>query len=276
MNEEKDFPSISIVIPAYNEMENVEKLSRKLEMVLKEMGCPFEILFVNDGSRDRTLERLIFLMKEIPELKIIDLKENYGQTPATLAGFRDASGEIIITMDSDLQHYPGDIPRMVRKLVQGYDCVGSWRYDRRKERFGKRMPSGVSNFLAKHLTGTHIHDFGSGFKAYRRECVQDIELYGSFHRYIPAIVRDRGFKVGEIRIDWRERIGGKTKYGASRLIKGMRDLFFISLTTRFKRYLGTGLIARLMIKVNYDGGRPTYTIKKKYGFARNPEIQQNL
>lgn len=255
-----------MVIPAYNEEENVEILAGELKKVLDGMGRPFEIIFVNDGSTDGTLGRLLSLKKEIPELKVIELAENSGQTAATLAGFRNASGKIIVTMDSDLQHYPEDIPRIVEKIEEGYDSVGSWRYDRKKERFGKRVPSKISNILAYHLTGTHIHDFGSGFKAYKRECVEGLTLYGSFHRYIPAIVKDRGFKVGEIRIEWRERYGGKTKYGNSRLVKGMRDLIFISLSTRFKRWPLARLITRLMIKVNYDGGRPIYSIKKRYGF----------
>lgn len=259
-------PYISMVIPVYNEEANVEVLAKELKRVLDDMGKFFEIIFVDDGSTDSTLARLLMLRKDIPELKVIELMKNSGQTAATLAGFRNSSGDIIVTMDGDLQHYPEDIPRIVKMVEDGYDCVGSWRYDRKNERFGKRIPSKISNFLAYHLTGTHIHDFGSGFKAYRKECVDGLILYGSFHRYIPALVKDKGFKVGEIRIQWRERYGGKTKYGSSRLVKGMRDLIFISLSTRFKGLPLARFITRLMLKVNYDGGRPIYRIKKKYGF----------
>jgi len=259
-------PSISVVIPAYNELENVEKLTRDLNKVLEGMGNPYEIIFVNDSSTDGTLEKLLSLCEEFPYLKIIDLRENSGQTAATLAGFHNAENDIIVTMDSDLQHFPEDIPRIVGKITDGFDCVGSWRFDRKHERFGKRVPSKISNILAYHLTGTHIHDFGSGFKAYRRKCVEEIQLFGSFHRYIPAIVRDRGFEVGEIRIEWRERFGGKTKYGSSRLIKGLRDLFFISITTRLKRVPCMELLANLMIKINYDSGRPIYRVNRRFGF----------
>ncbi len=259
-------PSVSIVIPAFNEVENVEKLAKDINEVLAPAFDIFEIIFVNDGSTDDTLQLLESLIPAIPELRIIDLAENAGQTAATLAGFHNASGDILVSMDSDLQHFPEDIPIIVTELLSGYDCVGSWRFDRKTERIGKRIPSKISNILAFHLTGTHIHDFGSGFKAYRRECVSDIQLYGSFHRYIPAIIRDRGYRVGEIRIEWRERYGGKTKYGTSRIIKGLRDLFYISITTRFKQIPGSRLLAKLMVKVNYDAGRPTYVVKKKINF----------
>ena len=256
--------SISVVIPAFNEVENVEKLSLELQVVLDGIGSDYEIIFVNDGSNDGTLEKLHSLKERIDQLIIVDLVENSGQTAATLAGFHNSSKDIIVSMDSDLQHYPEDIPAIVNEVKRGYDCVGSWRYDRTTERFGKRFPSKISNILAYHLTGTHIHDFGSGFKAYRRECVETIQLYGSFHRYIPAIVKDQGYTVNEIRIEWRERYGGKTKYGSSRLIKGLRDLFFISLTTRFKSFPGASLLAKLMIKINYDGGKMIYQIRKVY------------
>lgn len=257
---------ISLVIPAFNEEENVEKLSRDLNNVLIELGDPFEIIFVNDGSKDNTMNILKKIRTEISQIKILDLLSNSGQTAATLAGFENSSGDIIITMDSDLQHYPEDIPAMIAKLDEGWDCVGSWRYDRKSEKFGKRFPSKISNILAFWLTGTMIHDFGSGFKAYRSECVKGLQLYGSFHRYIPAIVQDNGFTVSEIRIEWRERYGGKTKYGTSRLIKGIRDLIFIALSTRFKRVPGTKFLRNLMIKVNYDHGRPTFKVKDRIGF----------
>lgn len=266
MNGEEAMRMISLVIPAFNEEENVEILSRALNKILIDMRNPFEIIFVNDGSTDETVNILQALRTEIPEIKIIDLLENSGQTAATLAGFENATGDIIITMDSDLQHYPEDIPAMINKLDEGSDCVGSWRYDRKTEKFGKRFPSKISNILAFWLTGTKIHDFGSGFKAYKSECVKGLQLYGSFHRYIPAIVQDNGFNVSEIRIEWRERYGGKTKYGTSRLIKGIRDLIFIALTTRFKKIPGTKFLKNLMIKVNYDHGRPTYEVKERIGF----------
>jgi glycosyltransferase involved in cell wall biosynthesis len=266
MNGSTEPGSIAVVIPSFNEEDNVEKLSHDLLDVLSGMGRQFEIIFVNDGSTDRTLPLLEGLISDHPEIRVIDLEFNAGQTAATLAGFHNATGDIIVSMDSDLQHFPEDIPKIVQAVETGFDCIGSWRYDRKTERFGKRFPSKVSNILAYHLTGTHIHDFGSGFKAYRRECVKDIQLYGSFHRYIPAIIRDRGFTVSEIRIDWRERYGGKTKYGSSRILKGLRDLFFISITTRFKRVPGTQFLAKLMLKVNYDGGRPTYIVRNKINF----------
>ena len=258
--------SLSIVIPAYNEEENVGKLAHDLVAVLSTTGREYEIIFINDGSTDSTLAKLEGLIPSIPNIRVIDLLHNAGQTAATLAGFHNSSNQVIVSMDSDLQHYPEDIPKIVQALESGYDCIGSWRYDRKNERIGKRLPSKISNILAYHLTGTHIHDFGSGFKAYRNECVHDIELFGSFHRYIPAIIQDRGYRVSEIRIDWRERYGGKTKYGSSRLLKGLRDLFYIALTTRFKRVPGSCFLAQLMVKVNYDGGRPTYAVRKLINF----------
>ena len=261
-------PILSIVIPAYNEEDNVEKMVHDLSAVLGPMGHEHEIIFVNDGSTDATLPRLLGMIPSFPAVRVIDLACNSGQTAATLAGFHHATGGIVITMDGDLQHYPEDIPKMVDAIESGYHCIGSWRYDRSHERFGKRVPSKISNILALHLTGTRIHDFGSGFKAYRIECVRDLELYGSFHRYIPAIIRHRGYRVSEIRIHWRERYGGKTKYGSSRLLKGLRDLLYISITTRFRRVPGSRFLAGLMVKVNYDGGRPTYTVRELYNFPQ--------
>lgn len=273
MESSPDTPAISIVIPAYNEVENVEKLAMDIRNVLAPLPNHFEIIFVNDGSTDGTLERLKETIVLVPEMKIIDLRENSGQTAATLAGFHNAGGDVVVTMDGDLQHYPEDIPVIVEKLLSGYDCIGSWRYDRKDERFGKRIPSRISNILAYYLTGTHIHDFGSGFKAYRAECVRDITLYGSFHRYIPAIIQDRGYRVSQIRIDWRERYGGKTKYGSSRLIKGLRDLLYIAVTTRFKQVPGAKFLAGLMVKVNYDAGRPTYEIAQRINFPTSSDIR---
>jgi glycosyltransferase involved in cell wall biosynthesis len=194
------------------------------------------------------------------------LAYNSGQTAGTLAGIRNSTGDAVITMDADLQHHPQDIPKVLELLNKGHAVVSSWRYDRADEPAGKRIPSRISNSLARLMTGVPAHDFGSGFKGYYAPRLSELILYGSFHRYIPALILQPQDTLGEVRIDYRDRIGGKTKYGATRILKGVRDLIYITMITRFKGNIFANLWASFMVYLHYDQGRDTYRIASKIGF----------
>ncbi len=213
---------ISIVIPTYNEEGNVKKLHQKLKQVEKKNNLNFEIIFVNDGSGDRTLEKL----KQLTELKIVNFRKNFGQTAAMDAGIKNSTGEIIITMDADLQNDPEDIPKLLNKLEEGYDVVAGWRYDR-KDDFMKNFVSRGANRLRSLLVKDGVHDSGCTLKAFRKECFKDLDLYGEMHRFIPGLLRIKGFKVTEIKVKHHPRRAGVTKYGPKRIIKGFLDMLSI-------------------------------------------------
>jgi len=219
---------ISIVIPAFNEAENVEKLYSELVSALKRTSKNREIIFIDDGSRDNTFAKLEKIAKKDRTVKIVKFTRNFGQTAALLAGFKKAKGNVIVSMDADLQNDPSDIPRLLKKLNEGYDVVCGWRANR-KDSFGKVISSKFSNWLMGFLMDLSIHDSGCTLRAYRRETVNDLDICGETHRYIPAIIASQGFKVAEIPVNHRKRFRGKTKYGLTRLPKGLLDL----LTLKF-------------------------------------------
>lgn len=229
MNNSKVSPEISIVVPFYNEEDNVEELYRRLKEVLDHLGRSYELVFVDDGSNDRTPEILQRLYEQDEKVKIIRLRRNFGQTAALQAGFDHAQGEIIISMDGDLQHDPADIPAFLSKLEEGYDIVSGWRKRRVDSLFFRRLPSWIANRLMRWLSGVPIHDFGTTFKAYRREVVKGIQLYGELHRFIPALISRTGFKITEIPIRNIVRQKGKSKYGLGRV----RRVFFDLMTVKF-------------------------------------------
>ena len=227
---------LTVVVPMKDEKENVEELAERLIAVLDDLGVSYEVLLVDDGSSDDTFGEVRRLHRKHRSLGGIKLSKNYGQTIATRAGIEHSRGKVIITMDGDLEHSPEDIPRLLEMINQGYDVVSTWRHDRWKERFGKRVPSRISNFLARLMTEVPAHDFGSGFKAYKRDALQDIPLYGSFHRYVLALVLyGRDYRFGEVKIDYRSRRRGRTKYSAKRLVKGVIDLTYISFYVRLRK-----------------------------------------
>ncbi|MBI4439878.1 glycosyltransferase family 2 protein [Candidatus Woesearchaeota archaeon] len=221
---------ISIVVPAYNEWENIPLLHKSLADVLR--GKDYEVVFVDDGSKDRTFEVIERLHAQDKHVKCVRFRKNFGQTAAFDAGIKMASGKVIVTMDADLQNDPNDIPRLIQKLGEGYDCVSGWRASRR-DPLGKRVTSVLANSFRKLLTGEKIHDSGCSLKAYRRDCFVNLDLFGETHRFIPAILLWRGFKVGEIKVNHLPRKHGKTKYGIGRVLRGFLDLLIVKFWMQY-------------------------------------------
>jgi len=224
---------LSVVIPAYNEEGSVGPLYEELREVLSASGRSYEIIFVDDGSTDATFERLRALHEQDPTVKIVKFRSNFGQSAAMKAGFDHAGGEVIVTMDADLQNDPHDIPRLLEKMESDdLDVVCGWRYNRH-DPISKKVFSKFANALRKTLTHETIHDSGCTLRAYRRECVNDLELYGELHRYIPAMLLWKGYHVGEIETNHRDRSFGKSKYNWARLVKGFLDLLVITFWQRY-------------------------------------------
>lgn len=212
---------LSIVLPVYNEEENIAPLYKELKSVLNKINESYEIIFVDDGSTDKSFE----LMKKLKDknIKIIKFRKNFGQSAALQAGFDNCKGELVVSMDSDLQNDPGDIPKLIEKLKEGYDCVCGWRY-KRKDSFSKKVLSKIASLMRKPFIGTQLHDFGCTLRVYKKEGVRELELYGEMHRYIPAILSWKGYRVTEIKVNHRKRVNGKTKYDGKRVIKGFVDM----------------------------------------------------
>ena len=220
---------LSIVVPFFNEEENVDEMHARLREVLDKMGRTYEIIFIDDGSSDKTYAHLQEIYKKDEHVVLVKLRRNFGQTPALQAGFDQARGEVIISMDGDLQHDPAEIPQFLAKLEEGFDIVSGWRKDRKDNAVLRKFPSWVANRMMKKLVKVQIHDFGTTYKAYRREVVQTIHLYGELHRFIPALISREGFKITELPISNIVRLRGKSKYGLSRV----RRVFFDLMTVKF-------------------------------------------
>ena len=216
---------LSIVIPMFNEVEVVGKLYDKLIDSLNSLNKEYEIIFVNDGSTDNTLENLLKVKEKDKRVKIVNLMGNFGQTAALSAGFDLASGDIIVSMDGDLQDDPTDILALIEKFDEGYDIVSGWRKERKENLFIRRIPSIVANKLLARISGVNIHDFGATMKAYRAEVIKNIKLYGDFHRFIPALAVDMRVKIGEVIIKNHKRPYGTSKYGFKRTFTVFFDLF---------------------------------------------------
>jgi glycosyltransferase involved in cell wall biosynthesis len=225
----------SIVVPFHNEEENVTVLYARLKQVMEQVGDSFELVLVDDGSNDRTYKLLEEIAAVDSRVLVVKLRRNFGQTSALAAGFDHASGEFVLAMDGDLQHDPNDIPSFIEKLEEGYDVVSGWRKERIDNFLMRRVPSGCANWLMARLSGVNIHDFGTTFKAYRREVIQSIPLYGEMHRFIPALASWHGASICEIPIRNQNRERGRSHYGIGRTFR----VFFDLLTIRFLlRYMG--------------------------------------
>ena len=242
---------ISVVVPLYNEEDNVQLLYEEINGVLDTMAEQAEIVFVDDGSRDRTLAKLEAIQADDDHVRVVSLRRNFGQTAAMTAGFDHARGGVIITMDGDLQNDPHDIPQLVGKLNEGYDVVTGWRHDRQDAFLSRRLPSQLANRLISWVTGVGLHDYGCTLKAFRREVIDNINLYGEMHRFIPAIASGMGISFTEVKVNHRARRFGTSKYGISRTIRVVLDLitvkFMLSYATRPLHVFGTvGVVSSLL------------------------------
>ena len=227
---------LSVVIPLYNEEETVESLYDELSPVMESLGLSYEVIIIDDGSQDRSFAHLKTVHERDPRWKIIRFRRNYGQTAGLAAGFNAAAGEVVITLDADLQNDPRDIPKLLAKLDDGYDIVSGWRKDRKEPFLTRRLPSMTANRLISVSTGVALHDYGCTLKAYRSVVVKNIHLYGELHRFIPAVASSIGVSVAEVPVNDRARKFGKSKYGIMRTFRVLLDLitvrFILSYSTR--------------------------------------------
>ncbi len=223
---------ISITIPIYNEREAITPLFAKICEVMNRLGKPYEVIFVNDGSSDGSSDVLDQLASTHPQAKIIHFRRNFGQTAAMMAGFDYASGEIIIPMDGDYQNDPEDIPRMLVKLEEGYDVCSGWRRDRQDNALQRNIPSMMANKLISFISGVRLHDFGCSLKAYRRDVIEGVRLYGEMHRFLPIYTKWHGARITELPVNHFARRTGKSKYGLERVLKVILDLMVVKFLDR--------------------------------------------
>jgi glycosyltransferase involved in cell wall biosynthesis len=224
--------TVSVVIPLYNEEENVQVLNEKLTETLKSMDSDYEIVYVDDGSTDNTLQLLEEIQKKDDKVVVLCLRRNFGQTAAFAAGFDFARGDVVVTMDGDLQNDPKDIPRLL-ELIKDYDLVSGWRKKRQDTFITRRLPSIIANWLISKVTGVGLHDYGCSLKAYRREVIKNLKLYGEMHRFIPAVASWYGVKIAEVETTHHPRLLGKSKYGISRTIRVLLDLITVKFLQSF-------------------------------------------
>jgi glycosyltransferase involved in cell wall biosynthesis len=239
---------LSLVIPVYNEATNLPELHREITEACQNLKKSYEIIFVDDGSEDGSLLVCKQLLKKDPRIRIIQLRKNFGQTAALSAGFDYARGNIIITMDADLQNDPQDLGLMIAKIEEGYDLVSGWRVKRKDRFITRRLPSILANWLISRMTRVKLHDYGCTLKAFRREIIKHIKLYGELHRFIPAIASNVGVSIAEVKVNHRKRRHGKSKYSVWRFPKVILDLltvkFLLSYSTRPLQIFGIlGLIS---------------------------------
>jgi len=257
-------PRLSIVVPVYNEEANVDELYQR---IVSAVADPAEFIFVDDGSRDGTHARLCEIAADDPRVRVIRFRRNFGQTAALSAGIDHARGEIIVPMDGDLQNDPRDIPRLLAKLDEGYDVVSGWRIHR-KDSLGKRLPSVLANRLISWISGVRLHDYGCSLKAYRRDVLEDVRLYGEMHRFVPIYASWQGARVTELPVDHHPRTRGRSNYGIERTLKVVLDLvvvkFFSSYATKpihvfggfgFLSFLLSLFAFALMVYFKFWGGK---------------------
>ena len=218
-------PELSIVLPMYNEVENVVPLLGEIEAALG--NTTFEVIAVDDGSRDGTRELLKKLTQEKSYLRVVLFRRNSGQSAAFDAGFRHATGRVVVTMDADRQNDPNDVLRLVKKLDDGFDVVTGWRKDRKDGMFLRKVPSKIANWFIRKVTGTEVHDLGCSLKVYKREITDEIRLYGEMHRFLVVLAEHQGARVGEVEVNHRARVAGVSKYGLSRTVKVLLDLLTV-------------------------------------------------
>ncbi|MFA6587743.1 MAG: glycosyltransferase family 2 protein [Patescibacteria group bacterium] len=226
--------SISFIAPAFNEKDSLPELISELHQAGKNLNIPYEIIIVDDGSTDGSFDYLKLKTKEDKKLHVICHRRNLGKAAALHSAFQQAKGEIFITLDSDLQNDPNEIPKMLEKMAEGYDVVSGWKFDR-PDNLEKRLPSKFFNFITRKLSGLKLHDFNSAIKIYIREAAKSLKLYGELHRYIPVLLNSQGFKIAEIPTHTRPRKYGETKYKGKRYLRGMLDLITVLFLTKYNR-----------------------------------------
>ena len=224
---------LSVVVPIYNEAESIPQLVEAIASCLQQNQLNYEIIFVDDGSRDGSTDILCQLARTRDDLKAVILRRNYGQTPAMAAGFNHAQGKIIVTLDGDLQNDPADITHLLAKLNEGYDLVSGWRKQRQDDALTRLLPSKIANWVIGKITGVQLHDYGCSLKAYRSELVADINLYGELHRFLPALAYIEGARIAEIPVRHHARRYGKTKYGLGRTFRVLMDLLTVLFMDKF-------------------------------------------
>jgi len=242
---------LSIVVPILNERENLEPLFARLGEALASLSCDYEIIAVDDGSTDGSFAVLERLHQADPRIKVVRFRRNFGQTAAFAAGFDRARGEVVITIDADLQNDPADIPRLLDKMAEGYDVVSGWRKNRQDRFLNRKLPSMIANRLISIVTGVHLHDYGCSLKAYQRDVVKNVRLYGELHRFIPALASWMGISVAELPVAHNPRRFGRSKYGLSRTVRVVLDLltvrFMLSYSARpMQLFGGVGLLAFIL------------------------------
>jgi len=258
---------LSIVIPIHNEEHSILPLYDRLTAVLEPLQRPYEILFVDDASNDRSFELLANLVETDGHLKVIRLRRNFGQTAALSAGFHEAKGDVVVAMDGDLQHAPEDIPALLAKIDEGYDIASGWRKNRVDNALSRKLPSRIANWLMAKASGIDLRDFGTTFKAYRAEVLKDVNLYGELHRFIPALASFYGARIAEVPIQSTRRVSGGSHYGIGRTFRVMFDIltikFMLKYFTRPMHFFGSiGLAATTL-----GGGIMGYlAVKKLLGY----------
>jgi len=239
-------PYLSVVIPLYNEEAAIDELYRQLTDALEAYGRPYEVIVADDGSTDGSFEKLRAIHERDPRWRVVRFRRNFGQTAGFVAGFHRARGEVVITIDADLQNDPADIPKLMAKIEEGYDIVSGWRVDRKDTFLTRKLPSMMANWLISRSTNVHLHDYGCSLKAYRADVVKNIHLYGELHRFIPAVAASYGVRVTEIPVNHRAREHGTSKYGITRTFRVILDLitvyFLLGYSTRpIQIFGGVGL-----------------------------------
>ena len=260
--------TLSIVVPVYDEEQNLVPLTDQLLATLTDLGRDFEIVFINDGSTDGSADVLDELAAGDERIRVVHFKRNFGQTSAMMAGLDFASGDIIIPIDADLQNDPADIPRLLERLDEGYDVVSGWRKDRKDDTLRRNLPSWIANRIISRISGVRLHDYGCTLKAYRRSIVEDIRLYGEMHRFLPVYASWSGARTTELPVNHHPRTAGRSKYGLKRVIKVPLDLLVVKFLGDYSQkpiyvFGGFGLISHalalltfaLMIYYKFWGGK---------------------
>jgi glycosyltransferase involved in cell wall biosynthesis len=266
--------TLSILIPVFNEEGNISLLHDRLTSTLKKTGRSYEVIFIDDGSTDGTLEALLDISRKNPNLKVISFTRNFGQTAALSAGIDSSRGDIIIPMDGDLQNDPEDILTLLQKIEEGYDVVSGWRKDRKDRFLTRRLPSMIANKIISWIGGVHLHDYGCTLKAYRRDILKNIKLYGEMHRFIPIYAQWIGARVSEIPVRHFPRGSGLSKYGMSRVFKVILDLMVVKFLLSYSQkpiYVFGGMGLLMILGAFISGGYAIYLkLFKEVSFILTP------